>query len=106
MMDAKKANKLTYQAKERLLQESFDKVESRIIESINKGNFDTIVNILDISHWHTIKEVLISKGFVVQQTDGVFWIIKWDDVSTAEIEFCENPKPARVKYVEDFEFDF
>ena len=96
MMDAKKANTLTYQAKERLLQESFERIESRIIESINSGSFEVVINSLDIPRLNEIKEVLISKGFVVKQTNGVFWTIKWDDISIDKIDMINEPKPAKA----------
>ena len=96
MMDAKKANTLTYQAKERQFQESFERIESWIIEAINSGNFEVVINSLDILRWGEIKEMLISKGFVVKQTNGVFWTIKWDDISSAEIDMVNEPKSTKT----------
>lgn len=96
------ANRIAHNVRD----EQFEDYKERLIERINKaandGEFSLPVNTYSAhGRWAELKQWLESLGFVVGwNANNLMAVIKWDDVSIAEIEMVTEPKPATVIYVE------
>lgn len=96
------ANKIANNARDKQFEDYKEQLVERITKAANDGEFSLHVNTYSAhGRWTELKQWLESLGFVVGwNANNLMAVIKWDDVSIAEIEMVTKPKPATVTYVE------
>ena len=94
------ANKMANNARDKQFDDYKEQLVERIAKAANDGEFSLHVNTYSAhGRWAELKQWLESLGFVVGwNANNLMTVIKWDDVSIAEIEMVTKPKPATVEH--------
>lgn len=92
---AKAANKMAHNARDEQFEDYKEQLVERITKTANDGEFSLPVNTYSArGRWAELKQWLESLGFVVGwNANNLMAVIKWDDISIAEIEMKTKPKP-------------
>ena len=96
------ANRMANNARDKQFDDYKEQLVGRISKAAHDGEFSLHVNTYSAhGRWAELKQWLESLGFVVGwNANNLMAVIKWDDVSIAEIEMITKPKLATVTYVE------